>query len=596
MPTSKQPPMLERGDTVYARHPRHGAVVVKVLAAGKDGYTAEDGGGARHKLLHDTYLGHQKRVIPTLKVVDQGADGMLVEDQRGQRRFVKGELPQPKPAEPSGNHTAAGETDDPLLDGLDILKKAFLSPMAPLPDGLVLMLKATGTPTANRPGLALRPITDSKGRRTSRWVKTSPDQKKGRASKKPDETTDPRTPHKDDRPVPPALHKHGDTVAFRHGNVEGQGKIVGSGADGVTVATEDGREHMVRHEHLLPDHPPPPKPKADGPADAKPSQEPVPPEHFKAAEVYAKADDPNVTPQSVLAEFPPDTAAKMRQAQLKLDGGQQTQDLYKKNGEYTPERQAVHDRIVKTFMSEAQVKAATPPEGTPPTFTILGGRGGSGKSWFEGNVFDPESAIVLDADKIKQALPEYEGWNAAHLHEESGDLFDKITKTAQDMGLNLVHDATMKTASKAVALVESFKAQGYRVEAHYMFLPRQEAAKRAVARFLGPTARLVPPEVILANTGNEKSFDAVKDMVDAWSFRDNNVGRGQQPILLSEKPDASEAGSDGRHGQSAATGQSDRKPVSGQAGRRSPGGGSGPFEGGHYGPASQAQKAFDPTR
>jgi hypothetical protein len=68
-----------------------------------------------------------------------------------------------------------------------------------------------------------------------------------------------------------------------------------------------------------------------------------------------------------------------------------------------------------------------------------------------------------------------------------------------------------------------------------MFLPRQEAAKRAVARFLGPTARLVPPEVILGNTGNEKSFDAVKELADAWSFRDNNVGRNQQPKLLSER-------------------------------------------------------------
>jgi hypothetical protein len=269
MPTTKQPPMLEPGDTVYARHPRHGAVVVRVLASGKDGYTAEDDGGARHKLLHDSYLGHQKRVIPTLKTVDVGADGMLLEDQRGQRRFVKGELPQPKPAEPSGNHTAAGETDDPLLDGLDILKKAFLAPIAPLPAGLVLMLKADGTATANRPGLALRPITDSRGRRTSRWVRAAGEEKKPRRKKKADETTDTTKPHPDDKPVPPALHKHGDWVAFRHGDIEGQGRLVGSGADGATIATEDGREHFVRHEHLLPDHPPEPKAKPDKPADKK---------------------------------------------------------------------------------------------------------------------------------------------------------------------------------------------------------------------------------------------------------------------------------------------------------------------------------------
>lgn len=70
-----------------------------------------------------------------------------------------------------------------------------------------------------------------------------------------------------------------------------------------------------------------------------------------------------------------------------------------------------------------------------------------------------------------------------------------------------------------------------------MHLPRQEAAKRAVARFLGKTARFVPPDVVLGNTTNEASFDEVKKMVDAWSFRDNNVKQGEDPILISAKGD-----------------------------------------------------------
>lgn len=44
----------------------------------------------------------------------------------------------------------------------------------------------------------------------------------------------------------------------------------------------------------------------------------------------------------------------------------------------------------------------------------------------------------------------------------------------------------------------------------------------------------MPPEVVLSNTGNEASFDAVKGLVDAWSFRDNNVAKGQPPKLISE--------------------------------------------------------------
>ena len=101
--------------------------------------------------------------------------------------------------------------------------------------------------------------------------------------------------------------------------------------------------------------------------------------------------------------------------------------------------------------------------------------------------------------------------------------------------------------------MQQFKDAGYRTEAHYMHLPRAEAAKRAVARFLGPTGRFVPPEVILSNTGNEASFDQIKGLVDAWSFRDNSNSDGSGPKLISEsaahEADAGAVGEDGRDGR-----------------------------------------------
>lgn len=162
--------------------------------------------------------------------------------------------------------------------------------------------------------------------------------------------------------------------------------------------------------------------------------------------------------------------------------------------------------------------------------------GNSGKSSLEGRVYDKSTCIVLDADALKKELPEYEGWNAHQVHEESSALFEKITDLAQQFGLNICHDATMKTSKKAVDLVKRFKAAGYRTEAHYMHLPRQEAAKRAVKRFLdgGEKGRYVPVDVVLSNTSNEASFDAVTSLVDRWSFRDNNVPKGSKPILISE--------------------------------------------------------------
>jgi predicted ABC-type ATPase len=148
-------------------------------------------------------------------------------------------------------------------------------------------------------------------------------------------------------------------------------------------------------------------------------------------------------------------------------------------------------------------------------------------------LIDRDKFIVLDADAIKEMLPEYEGWNAWQVHEESGQLFDEITKYAKSLGLNICHDATMKTPEKAVALVDNFNSAGYATEAHYMHLPRQEAAKRAVGRFLGKTGRYVPVDVILGNTKNEGAFDQIKSKVGKWSFHDNNVEEGQKPILIS---------------------------------------------------------------
>jgi hypothetical protein len=45
--------------------------------------------------------------------------------------------------------------------------------------------------------------------------------------------------------------KHHERVRFQHGEVIGEGEIVASGADGVMVKDDAGREHPVRHTNLL---------------------------------------------------------------------------------------------------------------------------------------------------------------------------------------------------------------------------------------------------------------------------------------------------------------------------------------------------------
>lgn len=362
--------------------------------------------------------------------------------------------------------------------------------------------------------------------------------------------------------------EEGDSLSFKAGDFSGSGKVKSIGKDGAVVTDASGRDHNV-HWHEVSGFKresgdggkKPPgdndKPVAEGEEPPKKDegkkstvlgkQEPVPAESFNAADYAKSHDQADVSVDSILEGFPPDTKEKIAAVVERLASVEQTIDKMKNDPAYMARRTILHAKIKSEILSPERVKAATPVQGEKPTFVILGGRGGSGKSALTKpkekgglGLVDKNKFIVLDADAIKEMLPEYEGWNAFQVHEESGELFDEITRLATDLGLNICHDATMKTPQKAIDLVEHFNSSGYQTEAHYMHLPRQEAAKRAVNRFLGKTGRYVPIDVILGNTKNEGAFDAVKEKVGKWSFHDNNVTEGQTPIMISssegEKP------------------------------------------------------------
>jgi predicted kinase len=565
---------VHRGDHVYVNTPR-GPCSGEVKAVGKHGCTVHID-GATHKVPWDRILGHKLRVQHEVRMIDDGEDGAIVEMPDGERRFVAGPVD-----EGTEDERAAGK----LVKAIEV--------------GARVIFKAGDV--KGRPGLALQQVTDRMGHTTRRWKRTQEDMPKGRPEGGANAGAERET-----RGSAAGYGTHnlgpGDAVKFEAGGARASGKIVAAGKDGATV--HDGeREHQVLwseirgHESQAKGKSAPSDAGAAGQgagADAR-----VPPEEFSAVEHFHKHNEPDVTAEAIIAKFPPDTAGKIKDAVDRLESIEQTIDRYKKDGKYLEARRAKHDEIINSFLSPDKVEKATPKDGAAPTFTILGGRGRSGKSWFTGKVFDPESAIVLDADHIKGMLPEYEGWNAQQVHEESSDLFDKITDMAQEMGLNIVHDATMKTKKKAVALVQRFKDAGYRAEAHYMHLPRQEAARRAVERFLGKTRRFVPPEVVLSNTGNEESFDAVRGLVDKWSFRDNNVPFGQEPVLISEggRSDENGTGKDEELGDGARGPVRERLP-SGSAGNRGEGStGPGKDAGGSLsGGQGRLRKAFERLR
>jgi predicted ABC-type ATPase len=271
---------------------------------------------------------------------------------------------------------------------------------------------------------------------------------------------------------------------------------------------------------------------------------------------YDLYDDPDVTQDTLLSalsrEDREEVLLAIKMAETQPTSLQDPTIVHQDGphaGEFTDERRALHKQIIDDILSDANIEAATPATGEAPTFVVLGGRGGSGKSSFtwgtdkDGNIkepkvneFDSRKYLVLDSDAIKERLkPPYKGWNAYSVHEESSVLFDAITQSAAEMGLNFIHDATLKSDGVR-STIEYAKASGYRVEGHYMFVPRQVSAQRAIGRYLGkgPKARgrLVPPEIILGNTRNERNFDALKPEFDKWSAYDN---QGAAPVLIERK-------------------------------------------------------------
>lgn len=486
-------PGVDVGDHVYVHH-RGSPCTGRVLSHGAHGVTVHID-GRQHKVKWDKVLGHKRRAVQRYNIVDEGEDGMIVADAAGRRRYIA---------------TPNDAKEDPMV------AKA---------QHPVLLFTKADTPTTPRAGLAKKQLTDKAGHQTTRWVRV-------------------------DRGGPPA--QRGQHVGFENGEHRGHGEVVASGQHGVTVRDRAGGEHRVLHEKVThhwggdgaPDQSP--HEETGGKKEVRPHE--GDPETFSASSFAAGQDDPNATVDSIIAGFGGDARAKIDAARQRVGGVKQTVDTHQSEGKWSQERAALHKKIlfdgievngkkVPGVLSEERIKAATPPPGEKPTFIALGGRGGSGKSSLNGRVYDASKALVLDADHIKGLLPEYDGWNAHQVHEESSEIIASVLAIAQRAGLNVVYDATMKTSKTIEQLVDRFNADGFRTEAHYMHLPRQEATKRAVGRFLngGEKGRFVPPEVVLGNTDNEKNFDKIKGKVHAWSFHDNSGAKEDGPKLIASK-------------------------------------------------------------
>ena len=172
----------------------------------------------------------------------------------------------------------------------------------------------------------------------------------------------------------------------------------------------------------------------------------------------------------------------------------QTKFMYtKENGEYTPERKKLHEKIIGHFH-----------EGKPcinkrPAVAILtGGAPASGKTTFIKKYvdLDPEKVYHVDADEVRAMLPEYKGWNATQTHLETADLVNRlIDEIGVPCDHDLIYDGTMNKATKYEKIVDKLHKLGYKVFVVYISIPEQISKERVIARYK-KAGRYVPMKVI----------------------------------------------------------------------------------------------------
>jgi hypothetical protein len=192
------------------------------------------------------------------------------------------------------------------------------------------------------------------------------------------------------------------------------------------------------------------------------------------------------------------------------------------NGNYTPEAQAEHDRIVKEMFNE---KAAVP-EGQRPQAVFLIGSSGSGKTT-SGLPYLQKKGLVkeytyINADDAKEKLSGYEGWNAPMLHEESTDIAEKeLTTRAVNANHNIVFDLTGKNTDKMLAVTDWLKKHDYDIHVVHTEVPSFVSAGRCWKRYnanpMGkdpskPPGRWVDPEFAYSKVDHKPAITFSKLM------------------------------------------------------------------------------------
>ena len=172
------------------------------------------------------------------------------------------------------------------------------------------------------------------------------------------------------------------------------------------------------------------------------------------------------------AKIKPEHKKKVDEAIKAWKDKKDTLHLHRKDGEWTPERKALHQQIFERYGKNA--KAA---RSDNPIAHFLSGSPASGKTTAAQQLFTPVGGnkllmkdekgnqfLLLNNDDIKKMLPEWDadGTQASIVHEESSHLHKRLLHSALKRKLNVIVDGTMSNVEKATKLNGEFEQAGYK--------------------------------------------------------------------------------------------------------------------------------------
>ena len=194
----------------------------------------------------------------------------------------------------------------------------------------------------------------------------------------------------------------------------------------------------------------------------------------------------------------------------------QTKDLHTINGEYTDERKAFHEKLIKEMESgNTCIKQGK------PIAIFTGGAPGSGKSTFIKKNYDwldNPSIFHIDSDEVRAKLPEYQGWNASRTHEETTDIVNELIDyiAPKECQFDVIIDGTFTNLRKYKSMIKKVQDLGYQTFAIFMQIDPEISMQRAIERYQR-SGRYVPRAVIEdVNNKGDKVFLELKNEIDGW--------------------------------------------------------------------------------